>query len=72
MVSMPEIHASLGNAQGFFHLRPQECCNHFAWQVGRTDVYPGIFVDLSAKKLAAVGALLADDLRTLGKASVVD
>jgi len=54
MVLTPDIQTSLRNAQRFFHLRPQKGRDHFAGQVGRSDIHPGIFVDLAAKELAAV------------------
>src|SRR5262245_42097310 len=40
--------------------------------VAGPDVHPGVLVDQSPKEPAAVRALLADDLRPLGEARVVD
>ncbi len=55
-------------AVGIFHLRPEEGGGDLAGQVGRADVDPGVLVHLAAEELAAVRALLADDLGALDEA----
>src|SRR5271157_3886691 len=43
-----------------------------AGYIRRPHIHPGIFVNLAAEELAAVGALVADDLRPVDQLRIVD
>src|SRR5699024_12063643 len=45
---------------------------HIAGQIGRTVSHPGVFVDLAAEKLAAVGSLFPQDLRLFQVSAVLE
>ena len=72
VIAVPNRQPARGDGVGFFHLRPQKGGDEFAGQIRRTDVHPGVFVHLAAEELAAVGALLADDLGASCQRRIVD
>ena len=72
VVALPEQQPLRRDRRGFLQLCPQKRGDHFARQIGRAEVDPGVLVDLAAEEVAAVGALLAEDLGALGEAQVVD
>ena len=53
-------------------LSVQEGRTQFAGNVGRSNLDPGVLVDLAAEELRSVRALLANDLGALGELAVVD
>ena len=55
-----------------FQLGVEKGRQHVAHHITRADVHPGIFVHLSAKKPAAIGPFLANDLGALNQTRVVD
>src|SRR5205809_1774263 len=61
VVALPDRHPFAGNALRLFELRPEESGDDVAWQERRTDILPGIFIDLAPEKTAAIRSLLAND-----------
>src|SRR3546814_679591 len=72
VVTVPDGKAPCGDLAGLLQLGGEERGNDLAWEIGRTHVHPGVLVHLSAKELAAVGALLANDLGALRHGWIVD
>lgn len=72
MIVVPNVQPLCGNGFSLLHLGPEEGGDEFAGEVGGADVHPGVLVDLAAEELAAVGALLSDDLGAIRKSGVVD
>jgi hypothetical protein len=71
VVVLPGRLALLGDAFGFLQLRPEESGDQFARQEGGARFLPRVLVHFAPEKAAAVGALLADDLRPLRHRGVV-
>jgi hypothetical protein len=73
VIGGPHGQPGVGEGVHLLHLGPQKGGDDLAGQVGRSHIEPtGVLVHLAAHEQAAVGALLADNFRTLGKARVVD
>src|SRR5574337_1723586 len=72
VVGAPHREAPARDGFDLLHLRPQKRRDDLPGQERRTDVDPGVLVDLTTKELTSVGALFADDLGALGEARVVD
>jgi len=70
VVLIPQRQAARGDVVGRCHLCGQEGGGDLARQIGRADVHPSVLVHLAAKEPAAVGAFLADDLRSFGEIAV--
>jgi len=68
----PDLQSPPGDGVGFLHLRPEKGRNNLARQIRRTEIDPGVFVNLSTEELAAVGPLLPDDLGAIGEALIID
>src|ERR1700678_1187204 len=72
VITLPNRQSTRRNGIGFLHLRPQESGDDLAWQIGGSDIDPSVLFHLSAKELAAIRALLTDDLGALDQRRVVD
>src|SRR5256885_5831735 len=72
MVSIPQIEPTAGDGTCFGHLCPQKSRNQLARKIGRSAVHPRVLIDLTAKKLTPVRALLPNDLRPLREPLIVD
>ena len=72
VVPLPDVEPARRDGVGLLHLRPQERGDDLAGQVRRTEVDPGVLVDLAPEELAAIRALLPDDLGALDEPRIVD
>jgi len=61
-----------GHDVTLFELRKEIRRKHVGEQVAGTDIDPRVFVDLSAKELAAIRSLFANNLSTLGQRRIID
>ena len=59
IIEFVDFPASRGDLVEHLQLTVEKCTRNLAGHIGTADINPGILVDLSAEKLAAVGSLVA-------------
>ena len=72
VISIPDRHARLRDGVCALELSHEQGGHELAGQVRRTDLLPGVAIDLTAQKSAAIGALLANHLGPRAKRIVID
>src|SRR6185503_21268525 len=72
VIPRPDFTSQAIDLLSLLHLRRKECGVQLARQIRRPDIDPGVFVDFSLEKPAAIGSLLPDDLGALYESGVVD
>ena len=72
VIRVPDRQACRGNGVGLTKLRPQERRGDLARLERRSEVLPGVFVHVAAKKSAAIGPFFPDGFCAVDKRRIVD